>query len=455
MIAEKLAKLTVQTSYSKIPEDAVEKAKLCFLDFLGVALRGSQGESSKKVRNILPHGEESSILGAGKSTPMDASLANGVAAHSMDLDDGHRIAQLHPGCCVIPAALATCESRKKDGKDLITSIVAGYSTAVTIGILANPGHRNKGFHSTGTCGTFGAAAAASRSMDLDLNDTVNALGLAGTQAAGLLESDHAGTMGKHLHAGKAAQSGVLSALLAGEGFTGAESIVEGKEGFLNAMANSSETEIIKRDLKELLIKPHILDVYFKKYPVCRHLHSSIDAVMDILSEIKNETGSNHKIQKEILNIRVKTYKIAAEHDNYHPNTPESLRQSLPMSIAMAVTDGLDLQNLNSNAFKKPELSEIANKVEIIFDPNLDDLYPSMRPSEVALNLKNGNKYVKRVDLPLGEPENPLNKKDVIEKFQKLNPKFDVDVLGVVDEMESFKICDLTEIINEEFKSCIK
>jgi 2-methylcitrate dehydratase PrpD len=452
MIAEKLAEHTVQTSYKKIPEEAIEKAKLCFLDFLGVALRGSEGESSKKVRNILPPGEESSILGAGKSTAMDASLANGVAAHSMDLDDGHRIAQLHPGCCVIPAALALCESQKKDGKDLITSIVAGYSTAVTIGILANPGHRNKGFHSTGTCGTFGAAAAASKAMDLDLNETVNALGLAGTQAAGLLESDHAGTMGKHLHAGKAAQSGILSALLAGEGFTGAESIVDGKEGFLNAMANGSEREIVKRDLEELLIKPHILDVYFKKYPVCRHLHSSIDAVMEILSEIKNETGSNHKIQKEILNITVKTYKIAAEHNNYHPNTPESLRQSLPMSIAMAVTDGLDLQNLDSNAFKKPELSEIANKVEIIFDPNLDDLYPSMRPSEVVLNLKNGNKYVKRVDLPLGEPENPLNKKDVIEKFQKLNPKFDVDVLGVVEDMESYSVRDLMEIINEEFKS---
>lgn len=458
MIAEKLAKLTVQTSYNKIPEEAIEKAKLCFLDFLGVSLRGSQGESSKKVRNILPPGEEASIIGAGKSTSIDASLANGVAAHSMDLDDGHRMAQLHPGCCVIPAALATCESRKKDGKDLISSIVAGYSTAVTIGILANPEHRNKGFHSTGTCGTFGAAAAASRAMDLDLNETVNALGLAGTQAAGLLESDHAGTMGKHLHAGKAAQSGVISALLAGEGFTGAESIVEGKEGFLNVMAHNYETELKNKSkdyLKELLTKPHILNVYFKKYPVCRHLHSSIDAIMEILGEIRNEEGSNHKIQNEIQNITVKTYKIAAEHDNYRPNTPESLRQNLPMSIAMAVTGGLDLQEVDLNAFKESELSEIAKRVEITFDPNLDDLYPSMRPSEVTLNLKNGKKYVKRVDLPLGEPENPLNKDDIIEKFQKLNPKFDVDVLGVVAEMESFKICDLMEIINEEFKSYIK
>jgi len=457
MIAEKLAEITVQTSYSKIPEEAVEKAKLCFLDFLGVSLRGSQGESSKKVRNILPPGEESSILGAGKSTSMDASLANGVAAHSMDLDDGHRIAQLHPGCCVIPAALATCESQKKDGKDLITSIVAGYSTAIIIGILANPEHRNKGFHSTGTCGTFGAAAAASKSMDLDLNETVNALGLAGTQAAGLLESDHAGTMGKHLHAGKAAQSGVLSALLAKEGFTGAESILEGKEGFLNATACNYETELkntTKDHLNELITKPHIMDVYFKKYPVCRHLHSPIDAVVEILSEIKKETGSN-KIQDEILNIRVKTYKIAAEHNNYHPNTPESLKQSLPMSIAMAVSDSLDLENIDSNAFKELELSEISNKVEIVFDPKLDNFYPSMRPSEVTMNLKNGKKYVKRVDLPLGEPENPLNKVDIIEKFQKLNPKFDVDVLGVVDYMESLKICDLIEIINEEFKSCIK
>ncbi|MBP2046190.1 MmgE/PrpD family protein [Methanobacterium aggregans] len=449
-IAEKLAELTAKTSYSKIPEEAVQMAKLCFVDFLCVALRGSQGESSEKVRNIIFQGGSSSIIGAGKSSPLDASLANGVAAHSMDLDDGHRFAQLHPGCCVIPAALALCESQKKDGKDFISSIVAGYNAAVTIGMIANPQHRMNGFHSTGTCGTFGAAAAASRAMDLDLDETVNALGLAGTQAAGLLESDHAGTMGKHLHAGKAAQSGVISALLAREGFTGAESIIEGKEGFLNGMAGGcSETLLESRKIildDDLLRNPHILEVYFKKYPLCRHLHSSIDALMAILSEIEND-DVKHDLEDEIKTIIIRTYRIASEHNNYQPQTPESLRQSLPMSIATAVLNGLNLEELDMSSMK-PEINAISNKVKIVFDEDLDDLYPSMRPSEVTLTLKNGKKYIKRVDLPLGEPENPLKRAEIIEKFQRLNPDFDVEVLEVIEDIESCSMCDLMDVLDK-------
>ena len=173
-------------------------------------------------------GGESTVLGFDKANCTDARLINGVFAHCLDLDDGHRFAQLHPGCAVIPAALSLQKLCNKTGKDFITSIVAGYQVSIVMGMISNPEHRNNGFHSTGTCGTFGAAAASCKAMKLGFEDTVNALGLAGTQAAGLLESDHAGSMGKHLHAGKAAQSGVISALLAKNGFTGAYSIIEGE-----------------------------------------------------------------------------------------------------------------------------------------------------------------------------------------------------------------------------------
>ena len=192
-------------------------------------------KSGKTVQSLFTSGGVSTVLGFEKASCTDAPLINGVFAHSLDLDDGHRYSQIHPGSTVIPASLALAETYDKTGKDFITAIVAGYQISILMGLLSNPEHRSQGFHSTGTCGTFGAAAAASRVMNLGFEDTVNALGLAGTQAAGLLESDHSGSMGKHLHAGKAAQAGVISALLSKKGFTGASSIIDGREGFMRAM----------------------------------------------------------------------------------------------------------------------------------------------------------------------------------------------------------------------------
>lgn len=485
MITEKMASFTVQSSYSKLPKDVVRMAKLCFLDFLGVALRGSGTESGRAVRKVLEHDGVSTVLGSGKTSPLDSSLANGIFAHSLDLDDGHRLAQLHPGCCVIPAALSLCESQKKSGKDFITALVVGYESSIAMGMLVNPAHRRQGFHSTGTCGTFGAAAAACKALGLGYDKTLNAIGLAGTQAAGLLESDHAGSMGKHLHAGRAAQSGVLSALLAKNGFTGAKSIVEGKEGFLNVMAQGNgyktkgihgydsrghfkEKEHIDEhfdfkqrfDVKRFdLEKYHILNVYFKKYPVCRHLHSAVDAAIGIKDEI-NSQGKNVK-SEEIQKIIVKTYKIAAEHDNYNPRTVEALRQSLPLNIAVALFEG-DL-NLNNVHIKEmgPEIKKISNKTFIERDEDLDAMYPDMRPSDVSLIMngegtphgtgQHSHIYHKRVNLPGGEPENPFKKEDILGKFHTLNPEFDVEVLKVIENLESYKMNEFMDTFNAELK----
>ncbi|MBI5679939.1 MAG: MmgE/PrpD family protein [Methanobacterium sp.] len=435
MISSKFADFIVETDYEKIPEEVIKKAKLCFLDFLGVTIRGSKTKSAIAVNSILREYDESTVIGHKKVTIIDACLANGISAHSLDLDDGHRIAQLHPGACVIPAALSLCEAYNKTGKEFISALVVGYEIAISMGILVNPEHRNKGFHSTGTCGTFGAAAAACKALNLNKNETINALGLAGTQASGLLESDHAGTMGKHLHAGKAAQSGVLSALLAKKGFSGASTIIDGEEGFLSAMVNS---DIAKKEID--LGKWHILNVYFKKYPICRHLHSTIDAALDILN--KNELNV-----EDIQKIIVKTYKIAAEHDNYHPKTKEAIRQSLPVSLAIAVKDkNLSLDNLKIN----DEISKISNKVIIEYDKSLDELYPNKRSAEVIIQTSEQS-YVNRVDLPKGEPENQFTIYELLCKFNELNPDINIDILSIINNLENYNVKDLMIMINKEIK----
>ncbi len=441
----------MSTSYDQLPDDVIQKAKECFTDFVGVALRGSETESGEAVKNIIRPGGESTVIGQGRSTPMEAGLANGIFAHSMDLDDGHRLAMLHPGACVIPAALSLCEAENRTGKELIESIVVGYQVVIALGMMVNPGHRSRGFHSTGTCGTLGAAAAACKAMDLSETQITNALGLAGTQAAGLLESDHSGSMGKHLHTGRAAQSGILSALLARNGFTGAETILEGDEGFLKAMTDidpNAMTDIDPNAMTDIdpytmvdahphetdlpMENYHISDVYFKIYPVCRHLHSSIDALLEIVKEEQPEL-------EEIEKITVNTYKIAAEHDDYHPTSTEALRQSLPVSMAVALLnhyqETVDLIEFSYSPPNQKEINDISGKIQIKIDSNLDKQYPQSRPSEVTIFTEKGI-YKNKVDLPQGEPENPL-KQGVEWKFRNLNPDVDARVLDVIGNMDSY------------------
>ena len=433
----------MSTSYDQLPDDVIQKAKECFTDFVGVALRGSETESGEAVKNIIRPGGESTVIGQGRSTPMEAGLANGIFAHSMDLDDGHRLAMLHPGACVIPAALSLCEAENRTGKELIESIVVGYQVVIALGMMVNPGHRSRGFHSTGTCGTLGAASSACKAMDLSETQINNALGLAGTQAAGLLESDHSGSMGKHLHTGRAAQSGILSALLARNGFTGGETILEGDEGFLKAMTDidpNAMTDIDPYTMVDAhphetdlpMENYHISDVYFKIYPVCRHLHSSIDALLEIVKEEQPEL-------EEIEKITVNTYKIAAEHDDYHPTSTEALRQSLPVSMAVALLnhyqETVDLIEFSYSPPNQKEINDISGKIQIKIDSNLDKQYPQSRPSEVTIFTEKGI-YKNKVDLPQGEPENPL-KQGVEWKFRNLNPDVDARVLDVIGNMDSY------------------
>ena len=434
------------------PENVVNQAKLCFLDFLSVSVRGSQTKSAQILRSIIieiSKSGASTVIGGKKTYPINAALLNGVSAHSLDLDDGHRLAHLHPGACIIPAAMALSEAHEKSGKDFITSMVVGYQVAIKLGMILNPSHRERGFHSTGTCGTLGAAAAAAKIMNLDKNGILNALGIAGSQTAGLLESDHSGSMTKHLHAGKAAQSGVLSALLAKEGFTGAHTIIEGNEGILKAMSDANAFQYndpLLPQSEENSEKFEILRVYFKKYPVCRHLHSSLDATINI-------TKNNNLKPADIHDITIKTYEIAAFHDNCLPNTPEGIKQSLPISIAIAIKEGdLTVENIERIPLDN-EITEIASKVSIELDNDLGNLYPQKRPSKVTIKCKD-NIYTERVDLAKGEPENPFSKDELLNKFRELNRQVDSNCIKVLDDLEDKNLRDVMDILNNEFKKNI-
>ncbi len=485
MIINEFSKFLINLQYNDIPEESIEKAKLCFLDYFSVCNRGLNEESSKILIKSLTEftNYDKSLLNNG--------LIRGVAAHSLDLDDGHRLAFLHPGVIVFSTALAIIQDEKLkieynfSSKDFFESVIVGYEIAVVLGKLANPNHRNQGFHSTGTIGTFVAGAVASKLLKLDLNQTNNCLALCGTQSAGLLESDHGGSMGKALHAGKSVYNGLLSAILAKNGFTGAETIIEGEEGFLKSIASNLDFENFdfKRFLDENLGKFHINEVYLKKYPFCRHIHSAIDSILYLRGQLLKSDESIDFALDLIDEIKVETYKIASEHNDYNPKTKEALKQSLPYAIAIYLVCGdldldkinnliskglldddlnnldsnnsdLDSNNLNTDLNKFDDemilIKEVSKKVKIYLNYDLEKLTPNKRSSKIIINFSKDYAFgfdfdenlEKTVYYPLGESENPLEWRDILDKFSNLNLNYDINKLEIIKDMENKDIYDV-------------
>ncbi|ADC46539.1 2-methylcitrate dehydratase PrpD [Methanobrevibacter ruminantium M1] len=469
MIIHELSRFLIDLKYDDIPKESIEKAKLCFLDYLSVYFRGLESENSKiAIKTIYK-------LFGDNFNSLNKAFINGIASHSLDLDDGHRLAQLHPGSIVFSSLLALISDKSLDldisTEKFIESIVAGYEVAIALGILVNPNHRNQGFHSTGTIGTIAAGAVASKILNLNLEQTEHCLGLCTTQSAGLLEADHAGTMGKSFHVGNACYGGIISAFLAKNGFTGGESIIDGKEGFLKAMSLKTYEDYLDADnndldylriskfLEDNLGKFHINEVYLKKFPFCRHIHSSIDSTLYLKESIVNsdDFDSLDSIGLDSIDsIEVKTYKIASEHDNFNPKNPQDLKQSLPYAVAISlVLNDLSLDSIDelkddglfdekSNKEYVLKIKEIISKINIIYDKDLDDLAPQMRPSQVTIKFKdNSRDSIKHtVYYPLGEVENPLSEEDILEKFKLLNPKFNIDKLQIIKHMEEYSIDEL-------------
>ena len=382
---------------------------------------------------------------------LSAAFVNGISAHVLELDDGHRGAQIHLGSVIFPTALAIAEAYDLSGKEFLEAVIVGYEVGILLGKIVNPQHRNKGFHTTGTIGAFIAGTVASKLLKLDEEQILNALGLCGTQAAGLLESDHGGSMGKTLHVGKAAYNGILSAYLARNGFTGSSTIFEGNEGFLKTMVFDNtdynpEDFSFEEVLKDIG-KVRVRDIYFKKYPFCRHLHSSIDTALKLKASLGEEYD-------HIQNVAIKTYSVAAEHNNYNPKNIEELRQSLPYAVAISLVVGdVSVDDVNqliefglldnySTVDKVNSIKNIVNHMVIVCDDKLNELYPDKRPSNVIIKLddtfRNGV-FQNITFLPKGDFENPFQLRELVDKFKGLNPHYDINNLTVIDSLEQYSM----------------
>ena len=401
-------------SYQDLPAPAREIARQCVLDYLGVALAGAGDPLVRILLDELAEAggsPQASIIGHPTRLPaLSAALVNGAAAHALDYDDVHMAMPGHPSVAILPGLLALAEVKGSSGREVITAFVAGYETACRIGATLKPGHYNLGFHSTGTVGCFGAAAACARLLGLDAEATAAALGIAGTQAAGL--KSQFGTMCKPFHAGKAAQNGMLAARLAARGFSSRTDIVECVQGFAATHGPDFRPEAA---FAEPANGFHIFANLFKYHAACYMTHAPIECARELREHhgvipeaIAAIALSVHRGSDRICNIPAPTDGLQAKF---------SLRQT----VAMALT-GVDTASLGAYSAENacdPALVDLRERIEIEWQ----DSWPQTL-AELEIELADGNHLTACHDAGIPAA-------DIADQGRRLAAKFDALVEPVL------------------------
>lgn len=445
---KKLAEFATSLEYEDLSEEVLTKSKMCVLDTLGTTLLGSTQTVGKIivefVRDMGSKGESTIIGHTWKTCAPHASLANGTMAHSFELDDAYTPAIHHPGSVVIPAALSIGEREHSNGREIIMAIVAGYEVMNRIGESLAGANTMRGFFATGTNGSFGAAVAAGRLLDLDEDQMVSALGIAGSQAAGLLECLAAGGMTKRLGAGTASQSGVTSALLARKGFTGPATIIEGKYGYCRVYSDKCDLSKLTRNLGKSY---SIMSTSFKLYPCCKGLHAALDAVIKLVKE--------HNLMPEAVEEIVVggSEKLVKMHATYEPPDILAAQFSLPYTVAVAfLKRRAGPGEFTDRGIRDPEILKFARKVKITVDPEIVPLWPEHVSGKVTIKLKDGEEYSETVIDPKGDPRNPISSEELREKFRSLGSAVlqeyqTSEIIKKVDQLESVtNISELTSAL---------
>ena len=424
-IAQQLGDWVSALEYDKLPPEVIASAKLCLLDFIGVALRGATFPQVAPVRALLKSlggNPVATVIGGDRTSLPYAALANGTFGHSCEFDDSHFHGG-HPGVCVIPAALAVGEQEGIDGKTLITAIVAGYQAMIC---SVGPIHRRTldlGWHGTKVGGVFGAAAAAGKLLNLSPLVLANALAVAASDSSGTMEYDQSGGEIKRFHAGLASRSGVEAAILASAGLTGPLTIYEGKRGIFRLFSEGKAPNIERYWQGDF----HILETMFKLHPCAGTLHAAIDC----LAQIQRE----HQVQiEDVQEIEVGVVDWAIPHGAaiVEPTDVISAQFSLAFSLGLQMATGAVAIDdfLNPAKWNDDRIQAVAQKVRPVADPvpeNASELF-----ARVTLTTTDGTVYEAYQGAPRGFPTLPASPEDLKAKFRSVT-----DTILTLQQTEAF------------------
>jgi 2-methylcitrate dehydratase PrpD len=414
-----LAEFVAEFSYKSIPAEVIAHVKFCLLDSLGCALFGSTLPWGKIITSFtkeLGKGKGALIWGDGGEVPStSAPLANGTLIHSFEMDDLHRVGVIHPGSEAIPATDALVRHvGNVDGKRFLTAVTVGYEIGCRVGMTGGAAQLRRGFHPSATSGTFAAGAAAAKMLRLSPEKTVHALGIAGTQAAGLMAAQHA-SMVKRMHPGRSAQAGVYGALLAQKGFTGIEDVLEAPYGgFCSTFIDKPNLSHLTDRLGERF---ETLNVGFKPYPCCGSNHTSIDALKNILRKHPEVYAD------DVDKIRIRATRATKLHVGwpYEPKSMTTAQMNLLYCVAVLLHDrDFFVDQVTAKSIRRPDVVATTKKIDVVEDSQFDALGDEGRHGvELEVQLRNGSSYSERVLHAKGSDKHPMTEEEVLQKFSVL------------------------------------
>ena len=380
-----------------IPHNVMQQARKVLLDYLGVQVGGRRYLNEKHPELVT-------------NAPSEAFL-NGFAAHVLELDDGHRHGMIHLGASIVSAILDAIERENLKSDEVLRGIVMGYEVAVLCARALQPGHKERGYHVSGTCGTFGSAMVIAFACGYNKSQMLSTLACAVSSAAGVLEIQEQASELKPYNVGRAAMAGVVAAQVGKIALPGPDDILGGKHGFLAALTGTPKPEFLT-DFKDA--KYCIEGIYQKVHAACRHCHPAIDATIDMRNDLNLKS-------EQIDRIEVRTYKLAVgSHDHTQIMGISSAKLSTPYAVALAIEKGsAGYADYNEANLEDDNIKMLTRKVSVIEDDNLTEMSPAVRGARVTIYMKDGGVFEAPCLYPKGEPEHPLTQEDLEEKFRGL------------------------------------
>jgi 2-methylcitrate dehydratase PrpD len=418
-LLEKFGLFIESRNDTKVDHHLMHHARRALLDWQGALLAGSNSQAAKLLLNA--HTEElsanapCSVAGTAlRANARQAAFLNGTISHIAEFDDIYRDGAYHPASPTISSVFTLAQARQSTLGDLLSAIITGYEVSARISKAVQPSHYAF-FHTTGTVGVFGAAAACAALLRLNASQSTHAMAIAGTFASGLQEAFRSDSMTKPMHAGHAAEVGLNAALCAQAGMTGAPNLLEGAAGFGAAMSKDPKWEQMLEGLGKDFSIEHIT---FKNHGCCGHLFACIDAVAHLMGEHAFEAADIHK-------IRIGAYKQTLEVCAYkHPKTPFEAKFSVTYTVAARVI----LKRVREDAFmpahfSRADIRELEDKIELRLDEECARHFPLRRSAVVEVHLKDERVLTRHQMTRHGDPDDPLTDSELSDKFHELvNPR---------------------------------
>ncbi len=418
-VTRALSRFSAEIDIETIPDEVAARARLLLLDLAGNIIRGRETESTPAVMSAmqalgLSDGRFHVLGDARTYSPAGAAFLQGVLAHSLDFDDTHAAATLHPGAPVIPAALVAAEMTGASGATLLAAIVAGYEVICRVALALPAGeHYDRGFHPTATCGAFGAAAAAARVFGLDAAGVESALGIALSQSAGSLQFLHNGSWTKRFQVGWSAMAGLAAATLAREGFKGADEAIEGRHGFLRAYAPNPRPERATQDLGTVY---ELMATGVKPYPSCRYGHAGIDAALSLHAELGVAPEEISRAVYGLSNAGMLLVGAPAAK-KADPRNIVDAQFSAPFVLAVALATG-EMTWDSYGLLHDARIRGLLPKIHCEHDAEIEAEFPANMSGKLTLHAR-GQVFVRKVVVPRGEPGNFPSSAELQAKFAAL------------------------------------